>query len=46
MYPALYEMLCVREKYNELFKKMDKDMDLKVSKQEFIDVCKREYSRD
>ena len=41
---AVYEMLGVREKYKakELFKKMDKNMDGKVSKQEFIDFCKRE----
>ena len=44
MLSAVYEMLGVREKYKakELFKKMDKNMDGKVSKQEFIDFCKRE----
>ena len=44
MLDAVHDMLGVKEKEKakELFQKMDRNMDGKVSLEEFIEVCKNE----
>ena len=44
MLDSLHEMLGVKEKEKakHIFNKMDRNMDGKVSKAEFLDLCKRE----